>query len=223
MLASGGNLNTAFADILYRLYNAEKCRMTESLATSRAAFRRTFLKNYLQDPIRVASVLPSGRNLARAMAAEIVPGSRVVELGVGTGTLTQALLEKGVQPTMLHLVEQNADFVQILETQFPESDVLAIDAAEIATHLEHLAGEIDYVVSGLPILWFSRNVKQRILSGAFSLLRPGGSFHQFSYFARPPVSQTLLDELGLRATRTGFAPLNVPPAFTYRFERRQSA
>jgi len=197
--------------------------MTESVATSRAAFRRTFLKNYLQDPIRVASVLPSGRNLARAMAAEIVPGSRVVELGAGTGTLTQALLEKGVEPSKLHIVEQNADFVQILERQFPESDVLAIDAAEIATHLDQLAGEIDYVVSGLPILWFSRDLKQRILSGAFALLRQGGSFHQFSYFARPPVSQGMLDQLGLTASRTGFAPLNVPPAFTYRFERRKQA
>jgi phospholipid N-methyltransferase len=194
--------------------------MTESLASSRAAFRRTFLKNYLQDPIRVASVLPSGRNLARAMAAEIRPGSRVVELGVGTGTLTQALLEKGVEPAKLHLVEQNADFVRILEKQFPESDVLAIDAAELPAHLGHLTGQIDYVVSGLPILWFSRKLKQRIFEGAFSLLRSGGSFHQFSYFARPPVGQSLLDSLGLVARRTGFAPLNVPPAFTYRFERR---
>lgn len=194
--------------------------MSQSLATTRAAFRRTFLKNYLQDPIRVASVLPSGRNLARVMAAEVLPGSRVVELGVGTGTLTQALLEKGVEAGRLHLVEQNADFVRILRRQFPASEVLAIDAADLPEHLGGLTGQIDYVVSGLPILWFNRNLKKRILQGAFSLLRPGGSFHQFSYFARPPVSQGLLEELGLAATRTGFAPLNVPPAFTYRFSRR---
>ena len=194
--------------------------MSQSLATTRAAFRRTFLKNYLQDPIRVASVLPSGRNLARVMAAEILPGSRVVELGVGTGTLTQALLAKGVEQRCLHLVEQNADFVEILKQQFPEAQVLGIDAAELPEHLGEQTGQIDYVVSGLPILWFGRKLKRKILEGAFSLLRPGGSFYQFSYFARPPVSQSLLDELGIKATRTGFAPLNVPPAFTYRFERR---
>ncbi|HMB72637.1 MAG TPA: methyltransferase domain-containing protein [Gammaproteobacteria bacterium] len=195
--------------------------MSQSLATTRATFRRTFLKNYLQDPIRVASVLPSGRNLARVMAAEVLPGSRVVELGVGTGTLTRALLDKGVDPSQLYLVEQNADFVQILGQQFPASEVLAIDAADLAEHLADHLGQIDYVVSGLPILWFSRGVKKRILAGAFSLLRRGGSFHQFSYFARPPVSQGLLEELGLVATRTGFAPLNVPPAFAYRFMRRE--
>jgi phospholipid N-methyltransferase len=193
--------------------------MSQSLASSRAAFRRTFLKNYLQDPIRVASVLPSGRNLARVMAAEITPGSSVVELGVGTGTLTRALLDKGVDPTKLYLVEQNADFVGILETEFPDSHVLAIDAAELPQHLGHCVGQIDHVVSGLPILWFNKAVKKRILEGAFSLLREGGSFYQFSYFGRPPVSQSLLEELGLQATRFGFAPLNLPPAFTYRFER----
>ena len=194
--------------------------MNQSLASSRATFRRTFLKNYLQDPIRVASVLPSGRNLARVMAAEIAPGSSVVELGVGTGTLTRALLEKGIDPQQLYLVEQNADFVGILEQEFPESHVLAIDAAELPKHLGERTGQIDYVVSGLPILWFGREVKKRILEGAFSLLRDGGAFYQFSYFGRPPVSQSLLRELDLQATRFGFAPLNLPPAFTYRFERR---
>ncbi len=197
--------------------------MSQSLASPRTAFRRKFLKNYLQDPIRVASVVPSGRNLARVMAAEVRPGSRVVELGVGTGTLTRALLEKGVDPSQLYLVEQNADFVEILEAQFPDSHVLAIDAVELSTHLGHCAGQIDHVVSGLPILWFNRDTKTRILEGAFALLREGGSFYQFSYFGRPPVSQSLLDELGLKATRFGFAPLNLPPAFTYRFERRADA
>lgn len=196
--------------------------MSQSLASSRTAFRRTFLKNYLQDPIRVASILPSGRNLARVMAAEIAPESRVVELGVGTGTLTRALIEKGVSPANLFLVERNADFVEILEGEFPESQVLAIDAADLRAHLGHEAGQVDHVVSGLPILWFNRNTKKRILEAAFSLLRPGGSFYQFSYFGRPPVSQSVLDEIGLTATRTGFAPLNIPPAFTYRFERVHS-
>jgi phospholipid N-methyltransferase len=193
--------------------------MSQSLASSRTAFRRKFLKNYLQDPIRVASVVPSGRNLARVMAAEVMPGSCIVELGVGTGTLTRALIDKGVDKANLYLVEQNADFVEILQAEFPDSHVLAIDAADLSTHLGHRAGEIDDVVSGLPILWFNREVKKKILESAFALLRKGGAFYQFSYFSRPPVSQSLLEELGLKATRFGFAPLNLPPAFTYRFER----
>lgn len=182
-------------------------------------YRAAFLKNWLRDPIGVASIAPSGRQLARVIAAAITPGSRVVELGVGTGTVTQALLRRGVDPGQLHLVEQNPDFVAILEARYPDAEVLPIDATEVSERLAALAGEVDFVVSGLPILWFEREAKIRILEGAFTLLRPGGSFHQFTYLGRPPVGQRILRELGLKAALRGFAPFNFPPAFAYRFER----
>ena len=181
--------------------------------------RRAFLKNWLQDPIGVASVVPSGKQLARLMTAEIEPGARVIELGVGTGTLTQAMIEKGVDPCQLHLVEQNEDFVGILRKRFPQSEVLQVDATALLRHFAELQGQVDYVVSGLPVVWFKRQTKVRMLKDAFELLRPSGRFYQFTYLGRPPVGNKILSELGLRAALAGFSPLNVPPAFVYRFER----
>lgn len=154
------------------------------------------------------------------MATDIGPGARVVELGAGTGTLTEALLANGVARDHLHLVEQHDSFVRILRRRFPGTEVLPVDAAELSTHLEHLIGEVDFVVSGLPIVWFKRGAKQRVLEGAFELLRPTGRFHQFTYLGRPPVGGRILKALGLRARLAGFAAFNVPPAFVYRFERR---
>jgi phosphatidylethanolamine/phosphatidyl-N-methylethanolamine N-methyltransferase len=195
-------------------------RLETSFAqSSAAAHRRAFLKNWLQDPIRVASVVPSGRKLARLMAADICPGARVVELGVGTGTLTEAMLANGVEPENLHLVETNSDFVEILRRRFPKSEVWQIDAMDVARHLSGLAGTVDYVVSGLPIVWFKRDSKLCILRETFKLLRPGGRFYQFTYLGRPPVGNKILSELGLKATLSGFTTLNLPPAFVYRFER----
>jgi phosphatidylethanolamine/phosphatidyl-N-methylethanolamine N-methyltransferase len=191
----------------------------QPIATSVSAHRGAFLKNWLQDPIRVASVVPSGRKLARLMTAEISPSARVVELGVGTGTLTEAMLANGVAPENLHLIEQNGDFVEILRRRFPRSEVWQIDALDLATHLSAFAGKIDYVVSGLPIVWFRRESKLRVLHAAFDLLRPEGCFYQFTYLGRPPVGGKILGELGLKATLAGFTPLNLPPAFVYRFER----
>lgn len=169
--------------------------------------------------MRVASVVPSGKKLARLMTAEIRPGARVIELGVGTGTFTQALLERGVDPARLHLVEQNSDFVKILRARFPQSEVLQIDATALSGHLSRLAGQVDYIVSGLPVVLLKRRTKRRMLRDAFELLRADGRFYQFTYFGRPPVGGGLLKELGLKATLAGFTPLNVPPAFVYRFER----
>lgn len=76
------------------------------------------------------------------------------------------------------------------------------------------------MISGLPILWFNREIKAAILSEAFKLLKPDGRFQQFTYLGRPPVGPRLLTELGLRATLLGIAPMNLPPAFVYRFARR---
>jgi phosphatidylethanolamine/phosphatidyl-N-methylethanolamine N-methyltransferase len=184
-----------------------------------ASFRGAFFKSWLQDPFHVASVLPSSRWLARLMAKDLDVHARVVELGAGTGTLTHAILDRGVRPENLYLVEQNAAFAAILRMQFPAATVVEASAEFLPEHLGALRGKVDYVISGLPILWFNKEKKTRILAGAFELLKPSGRYHQFTYLGRAPVSNGLLDSLSLRARLLGLAPVNLPPAFVYRFER----
>lgn len=107
----------------------------------------------------------------------------------------------------------------ILQRRFPQTAVLRVDAAKVDEHLSAVAGSVDVVVSGLPILCFDALKKSAILSGAFSLLRPGGRFHQFTYLGRCPVGRRMLSNLGLRASLIGVSPINVPPAFVYRLQR----
>ncbi len=153
------------------------------------------------------------------MARGVRSGDRVIELGAGTGTVTDAILERGVRPEDLFLVEQNAAFASILRHRFPRTTVVQADAADLTTPLRALRGSVDWVISGLPILWFSKEKKTRIVEEAFSLLSAAGGFQQFTYLGRPPVGQRLLTGLGLRAALLGITPLNLPPAFVYRFSR----
>lgn len=185
-----------------------------------APHRGVFFKSWLKDPFHVASITPSSRWLARLMATDVRPGARVVELGAGTGTLTEALVERGVRHEDLYLVEQHAMFCDVLRHRFPGSSVVQADAAALTDSLGALRGTVDYVISGLPIAWFNRDKKAKILEQAFALLRPQGRYQQFTYLGPPPVGGRLLDEIGLRATLLGVSPLNLPPAFVYRFERR---
>ncbi len=195
--------------------------MSTSLQQVRnAPHRGVFFRSWLKDPFRVASITPSSRWLARLMATDVAPGARVVELGAGTGTLTEAIVECGVRQEDLYLVEQHTMFCDVLRQRFPGSHVVQADAATLTDSLGALRGTVDYVISGLPIVWFNRDTKARILQEAFALLRPHGRYQQFTYLGPPPVGGRLLDELGLRATLLGVAPLNLPPAFVYRFERR---
>lgn len=181
--------------------------------------RVAFFLGWLKDPFAVASIWPSGRLLAKLMATGLHRGARVVELGAGTGTVTAAILASGVRPQDLFLIEQNRDFAAILKRRFPGACVAAIDAASLPASLPQLLGTVDYVISGLPILCFKKAAKTRILADSFALLRPGGCFHQFTYGGRPPVGRRLLTSLGLKASLLGVSPINIPPAFAYRFER----
>jgi phospholipid N-methyltransferase len=76
-------------------------------------------------------------------------------------------------------------------------------------------------VSGLPLLNFTPTKVMAILTAAFSKLRDGGSFYQFTYGTQCPLSKAQLDELGLQATCMGRVLLNIPPASVYRITRRK--
>lgn len=195
--------------------------MTDSTdrTNSEKTHRTAFFYGWLKDPYAVGAIWPSGRLLAKLMAKGLHPGARVVELGAGTGTLTNAILASGVQPEDLYLVEQSPEFAAILRRRFPNVHVAEMDAATLPSRLPELLGTVDFVVSGLPILWFKKAAKTRILANSFELLRPAGRFHQFTYGGRSPVGRRLLDSLGLKASLIGISPINIPPAFAYRFER----
>jgi phosphatidylethanolamine/phosphatidyl-N-methylethanolamine N-methyltransferase len=190
------------------------------LNRKRDSHHATFFRSWLQDPFHVASVVPSSRGLAKQMAVGLHPGARVVELGAGTGTLTESILEQGVRPSDLYLVEQHGAFASILRSRFAGATVLETNAETVAQDLARLAGTVDYVISGLPIVWFNRDKKSRILEQVFALLRPEGRMHQFTYLGRPPVGPRLRASLRLAAELIGMAPMNLPPAFVYRFTRR---
>jgi phosphatidylethanolamine/phosphatidyl-N-methylethanolamine N-methyltransferase len=182
-----------------------------------------FLWSWVQNPVGVGSLLPSGRSLSRLMVQGLGPGSRVVELGPGTGTVTRAILEAGVLEEDLEVIEKDGNFARMLRGRFPGVAVHEIDAAKLGRRLGHLSGEVDCVISSLPLLLFSRSQRMRLVAGAFALLGPGGSLHQFTYAARCPIDARILSRLGLEATRIGLAAKNFPPAFVYKIVRSAAA
>jgi phospholipid N-methyltransferase len=192
--------------------------MTGRQRPAAAAYGR-FLRSWLNDPLAVGAVAPSGRTLARSVARAVEPGHRVVELGPGTGIVTREILARGVRPGDLVLVERCEGFAAHLEREHPTVTVLRGDATEPQKGLEALRGTVDCVVSGLPLVLFSREQKSRLLEECFGLLRERGSLIQFTYGGRCPVAKRDLEQQGLVAKCIGFIALNVPPAFIYRIAR----
>ncbi|EJN02130.1 SAM-dependent methyltransferase [Phyllobacterium sp. YR531] len=194
--------------------------MTEACAHSD---QWQFFRTWLSDPFRVAAIAPSGQSLGRLITSEIdVNHAPVLELGPGTGVFTRALLSRGLRETDLILVEYGTEFSNVLQQRFPNAFILNLDAARLTDCKLPVSSGIGAVVSGLPLLSMSPRKVMSILRGAFSHIRSGGSFYQFTYGPRCPVPRTILDRLGLKATRIGGTVRNLPPASVYRISRRRN-
>ena len=116
-----------------------------------------------------------GRLLAKLMATGLRPGARVIELGAGTGTVTQALLDSGVRREDLYLVERDRHFLGILARRFPHCPLVATDALSLADHFGPAERSFDFVISGLPLLLFSPEQRLRLIEQVFAVLRPNES------------------------------------------------
>lgn len=186
-----------------------------------------FFRQWLKNPLSIAALAPSGAQLAGMMVAELPRGAkRVIELGAGTGVFTRALLEEGIAPAQLLVVELNEELYAHLHAQFPQVCVVCGNACELTRIVAETqfgaTGEVDAIVSGLGLLNMSRDLQRSIMGAAFDVLAPGGSFIQFTYSPKSPLSGDLLDELGLSVRRGGFAWCNIPPASVFVYSRARS-
>ena len=191
----------------------------------------TFLREWVRNPLRTASVFPSGKALANLLTTGLGPQTgRVIELGAGTGAITSAILSLGVEASRLTLVEINPDFVAHLRRAFPGVTVIQAAAENLndvlPPHDDPTAGPIGAVISGLPFMTLPPRTTRRILASAFSLMCPngesGGNFSLFTYGPKVPIAPRILHDLHLTATRRGFALGNIPPASVYALSRVQS-
>lgn len=156
--------------------------------------------------------MPSGKFLARAMAEPVDPrlDGPVIEIGPGTGPVTEALIARGVAQERLVLVEFNPDFVELLKQRFPKATIVQGDAYRLAELLKgKLAGPAAAIVSSLPLFTKPPELRKALLQEAFLLLKPGAPFVQFTYAVVPPIPER---GPGYRSKASNWILLNVPPA-----------
>lgn len=149
-----------------------------------------FIKNWIDQPRAVGAVLPTSASTARKMASLITEASNnpVLELGPGTGVITQAILDRGVHPHKLFSVEYSKGFLPNLRRTFPEVRFYHGDAFNLATVLPNLGeSKFDAVLSGLPLLNFPVESRVQLLEDLLDRLGPGRPVVQFSYGPKSPI------------------------------------
>jgi phosphatidylethanolamine/phosphatidyl-N-methylethanolamine N-methyltransferase len=171
-----------------------------------------FLRSWIERPLTIGAVTPSGKVLARTMARYVDPNSTgpVVELGPGTGPVTEALVAAGVEPSRLVLVEFNPGFCRILRARYPEATLVQGDAYSMRRLLETLLLQpAAAVVSGLPLVTKPIKMRWRLIRDAFELMAPGAPFVQFTYSVAAPLPKRLG---GFSVEASERIWMNLPPA-----------
>jgi phosphatidylethanolamine/phosphatidyl-N-methylethanolamine N-methyltransferase len=185
---------------------------SRGLAHARRQIRApwVFVQEMISQPASVGAIWPSSRGLARSVASFVpcLGDGLVVELGGGTGAVTQALLQRGIAPGRLAVVESSRTFVRHLRARFPDLNVLEGSAAVLGDLLPN-GHHIDAIVSSLPLRSLPAREAAAIVAWWGALVGSGGIVVQFTYDLR---GGELLSLPGFVPVADEIVWANLPPA-----------
>lgn len=178
-----------------------------------------FLRSVVTAPLRTGAQWPSGKALCQAMAAPVdpnVPGP-IIELGPGTGVVTEALIARGIPASRLILIEYSPQFSKLLAERYPGVRLIQGDAYALQEHVRRLGlAPPAAVVSSLPLLTQPPARRLELLRAALRLMHPDGVFVQFTYFRDSPIP---VEGTGIATKVSPRIWLNIWPALVYSYRR----
>ena len=178
-----------------------------------------FLRHWARNPAMVGAVAPSSRRLARAMARGIEDASLIVELGSGTGAITDELVRHCDQQRMV-LIEPDATLARHLSRRYPQARVMACCAHELPEFFAQLP-EDAVLVSSLPFRSLPPEVSGPTIELLLSLLGSGRQRRliQYTYHPRAPFQVPR----GFHWHRRERVLGNLPPAGVWELCAREAA
>ena len=188
------------------------------MPSNTAAEHLHFLKGLIARPKNVGAIAPSSPALSQAIARQVDPAIEgpVLELGPGTGVVTEALIDRGIAPERITAIEYDPDFAKMVRERFPKVHVVQGDAFDLKTTLGNGNGEsFAAVVSGLPLLNHPVERRHALIEGALAKLKPGAPYVQFSYGFDPPIPAPQ----GTTVKRAAVVWANLPPARVWVYRR----
>jgi phosphatidylethanolamine/phosphatidyl-N-methylethanolamine N-methyltransferase len=190
------------------------------LGGSRKGNNWLFLKRFLKQPTKVASVIPSSSALIKHVLRKF-DFSRprvIVELGPGEGCHTREILRRMHPESRLILFELDDALVCHLREQFsddPRVEVLHQNACELGAELDRLGiTRCDYVLSGIPFSILGRTSKRQLLQEIHDCLAPDGKFIIYQV-----TNELLRHATAFPRADTEHCMLNIPPMFVIVFHK----
>jgi phospholipid N-methyltransferase len=142
-----------------------------------------FARETLRNPRAMGAGWSSTRQLARTIArfVPLTDSGLVVELGGGTGIVTEALLQQGIAPERIVSIEQAASLADYIRQRCPQVRVLKGDALHLCDLLGSDSQRVSTIVSGLPFRSLPPIIGHGIIKQIDKVLPKNGLMIQFTY------------------------------------------
>src|SRR5688572_16100802 len=194
-------------------------KAVDSVVDNKSPLR--FVEAFIREPLTVGSLWPSSAALSRRVAdsSDFVPTDTVVELGPGTGSFTELLLERLDERGQLLAFEISETNIKVLRERFPRCRAIHDSAEHLPQHLGSQRARC--IISGLAWGNMLPAAQDRIMKAITSSLAPNGQFVAFAYIHARYYPTTLnFRKLMFREfARVETTPViwrNLPPAYVYR-------
>lgn len=177
-----------------------------------------FLGKFIRQGTAIASLAPSSPWLSRTTVRNIdwARADVIVELGAGTGPITQVIAERARPESRVLILERDPDFCRLLHQRFPSRpgfEVVQGDVRDLAAMLaERGIGQADHIVSGLPVPSFPKDLRRSLFRVVGQVLKPEGTFNQITEL---PWVYWRFYRRFFEDVRFVFEPRNFPPAGAY--------
>lgn len=155
----------------------------------------TFFREFRATFDTTGALAPSGRFLARALTRPLRERTggpvRILEVGPGTGAVTQEIVRHVGPNDCFHIVELNDRFVALLKRRFeaesrfrqvaPQTSIIHAPVQDL-----HVDEPYDFLICGLPFNNFPPDLVETIFSRFVEIMKPGSSMTFFEYlWVRP--------------------------------------
>ncbi len=181
----------------------------------------SFLKKFLNQPLQTGALIPSGPRLVSEMLSFIPSGfhGKVVEIGLGSGVITQEILNRIGLSEFYIGIELNEEFYSAMKARFPKSKFVH-DSAENILKILGQSHCVDRIVCSLPWAFMPSEVQLTILKGLKAALSEGGMVTTYLYLQSPLLGGGREFLKNMKSIfpdykKSSLVLTNIPPAYVY--------
>lgn len=153
-----------------------------------------FLLEIAKKPGEVGAIAPSSKNLGNEITDYIKTGKNpvnIIEVGPGTGVMTEAIAKKLKPHDKFDVIEYNPQFVEVLKERFKAYPNIHVHCVSIIDWKPDY--KYDYMVSCLPFNVFEPEFVEAILKHYEEIMKKGSMVSYFEYMVFPRIKKAMLN------------------------------